>query len=98
MEAEGIICVCIDLSGISKDSDPEKWYAGLVNKWAKSCPLPESFDYKIWLKDNKKDFHPADLFHEFIETILFLIIVQYSVSFLIEITITANELLKTFDF
>jgi WD40 repeat protein len=44
LRQEGVVCVVIDLTAIGQNLDPERWYAGIVNRLAHQLELVEEVE------------------------------------------------------
>ena len=83
LEAQGIACVEIELSGIgSQEINPQQWYGGIIQE------LISGFELKIkrrsWLRE-REDLSPVQLLGEFIDTVLLAQIKTNIVIFIDEI-------------
>ena len=83
LEARGVACVEIELSGIgSQEITPQQWYGGIIQE------LISGFELKIsrrtWLRE-QEDLSPVQRLGEFIETVLLAQISKNIVIFIDEI-------------
>ena len=88
LEAEGIVCAAIDLTGIGKHKVTiSQWYGGIVYALVESCQLEEKFDFdwQIWWQEHQKILDPVRCFSLFIEQVLLKKIQQPIVIFVDEI-------------
>jgi hypothetical protein len=71
LQAEGVICAFIDLSGIGKEEvTSEKWYAGFVHSLVSSCQLGQRVNWRSWWKEQRSFLSPVQRLNLFIEEIL----------------------------
>jgi hypothetical protein len=83
LQAEGICCAEIDLSGIgSHQVTPEQWYGGILQEIISSLEL--KINRRNWWREHD-DLSPVKRFKEFIETVLLLGNSQNIVIFIDEI-------------
>ena len=76
LQAEGIACVSIDLTGIGTSGlSAEQWYAGIVDTIAYSLNLDEQFDINALWEENSR-FSNVQIFGKFIDKLLQLISTQ----------------------
>jgi hypothetical protein len=60
LQAEGSICVDIDLTGMGKtDVTPERWYGGIVNSLVRSCQLVDKIDWRDWWRERRDVISPV---------------------------------------
>ncbi|ACK67569.1 putative Chase2 sensor protein [Rippkaea orientalis PCC 8801] len=86
LQAEGTICVSIDLTGIGKqDLTPEKWYAGIVYSLVSGCELAAKIQWRQWLKERTDLFSPVQCLSLFIKEVLLVEIQQKIIIFFDEI-------------
>lgn len=86
LQAEGIVCAFIDLTGIGKeDVTPEKWYAGMINSLVSSCQLSNKINWRNWWRDRRDLLSPLQRFSLFIEEVILVEIPQSLVIFIDEI-------------
>jgi WD40 repeat protein len=83
LQADGVCCAEIDLSGIgSHQIAPEQWYGGIIQEIISSLEL--KINRRNWWRD-RDDLSPVMRFKEFIETVLLLEGSQNIVIFIDEI-------------
>ncbi|BAZ13524.1 TPR repeat-containing protein [Calothrix sp. NIES-4071] len=76
LQAEGIACVSIDLTGIGTlGLRAEQWYAGIIDTIAESLDLDEQFDLDALWEENSR-FSDVQIFGKFIDKLLKLISTQ----------------------
>ena len=98
LQAEGIACAAIDLTGIGSQNDSaDKWYAGLVRSLVSSFELSEKFDLRKWWRD-RDHLTAVDRLSEFIEEVLLVNISQPIVIFVDEIDSVRSLSFPTDDF
>ena len=86
LQAEGIICAFIDLTGIgTQDVTPEKWYAGIVQSLVSSCQLHLKIQWRSWWRERKDLLSPVQCLSKFIEEVLLVEVKQNIVIFIDEI-------------
>ncbi len=86
LQAEGIVCAFIDLTGIGKeDVTPEKWYAGIVNSLVSSCQLASKINWRNWWRDRRDLLSPLQRFSLFVEEVVLVEIAGNIVIFIDEI-------------
>ncbi|NEP89175.1 MAG: hypothetical protein F6K18_21380 [Okeania sp. SIO2C2] len=94
LQAEGILCAFVDLTGIGKeDVNPEKWYAGIVQSLVSSCQLTKKVQWRSWWRERRDLLSPVQRLSLFIEEVLLEIIEQNIVIFIDEI-----DLVRSHDF
>ncbi len=110
LQAEGVICAFIDLTGIGKeDVTAEKWYAGLVQSLVSSCQLSQKFQWRTWWKSQKFQWRtwwkehreflsPVQRLSLFIEEVLLAEIKQNIVIFVDEIDRVLSQNFSLDDF
>ncbi|MBR8834793.1 MAG: AAA-like domain-containing protein, partial [Stigonema ocellatum SAG 48.90 = DSM 106950] len=85
LQAEGIACAAVDITAIgASDTTPEQWYAGVIDRIAKSLKLDGKFNLDNWWLSHAK-LSPVLLFSKFIEEVLLKLIEQNLVIFVDEI-------------
>ncbi|MEM6398724.1 MAG: CHASE2 domain-containing protein [Cyanobacteria bacterium P01_D01_bin.116] len=83
LEAQGIACVEIELSGIgSQEINPQQWYGGIIQELISGFEL--NIKRRSWLKE-RADLSPVQLLGEFIDTVLLTQITNNIVIFIDEI-------------
>lgn len=98
LQAEGIACAAIDLTGIGSQNDSaDKWYAGLVRSLVNSFELSQKFDLRKWWRD-RDHLTAVDRLSEFIEEVLLVNISQPIVIFVDEIDSVRSLSFPTDDF
>jgi adenylate cyclase len=86
LQAEGVICVFIDLTGMGKtDMTAQKWYAGIVQALVRGCKLQTKFQWLSWWEERQELATPVQLLREFVEDVLLVEITQPIVVFVDEI-------------
>lgn len=84
LEAEGIVCAEIDLTGIGSDILPEKWYTGIAYRIMISFQISGKVDWRNWWNSN--DFlSPIQRLGELFEDFLLKSVSQQIVIFIDEI-------------
>ncbi len=99
LQAEGTICVFIDLTGMGKqDLTPEKWYAGIVQSLASSCQLTPKIQWRTWWRERRDLFSPVQRLSLFIEEVLLVEVKQNIVIFVDEIDRVLSQNFSLDDF
>ncbi len=99
LQAEGIVCAFIDLTGIGKeDVTPEKWYAGIVNSLVSSCQLSKKVKWRTWWKEQREFLSPVQRLSLFIEEVLLVEVEQKIVVFVDEIDRVLSQNFSLDDF
>ncbi len=92
LEAEGIICVCIDLTCLgSQNVTPETWYAGIFYTLVNGGQLISKFEWRTWWKKQREMFSPVQCLSLFIEEILLVEIKQNIAIFIDEIDYVLSQ-------
>ncbi|MBD2102582.1 eIF2A-related protein [Leptolyngbya sp. FACHB-261] len=99
LQAEGIACTTIDISGrVSKDINPEQWYAGIVYTLAASFEIANPSEFiRTWWKENC-ELSPIQRLDVFIEKFLLEKIQSKIVIFIDEIDSILSLQFKGDDF
>ena len=99
LQAEGILCGFIDLTGIGKeDVTPEKWYAGIVNALVSSCQLSKQFKWRSWWREQRDLLSPVQRLSLFIEEVLLVLVEHKIVIFVDEIDRVLSQNFSVDDF
>ena len=99
LQAEGILCGFIDLTGIGKeDVTPEKWYAGIVNSIVSSCQLSKQFKWRSWWREQRDLLSPVQRLSLFIEEVLLVLVEHRIVIFVDEIDRVLSQNFSVDDF
>ncbi len=99
LQAEGILCGFIDLTGIGKeDVTPEKWYAGVVNALVSSCQLSKQFKWRSWWREQRDLLSPVQRLSLFIEEVLLVLVEHKIVIFVDEIDRVLSQNFSVDDF
>ncbi|BBD63739.1 putative Chase2 sensor protein [Nostoc commune NIES-4072] len=99
LQAEGIICAFIDLTGIgTQDVTPEKWYAGIVQSLVSSCQLHSKIQWRSWWRERRDLLSPVQCLSKFIEEVLLVEIKQKIVIFIDEIDRVLSQNFSLDDF
>ncbi|NEP01232.1 MAG: hypothetical protein F6K58_21755 [Symploca sp. SIO2E9] len=86
LQAEGITCAFIDLTGIGKgDVNADKWYAGIVQSLVSSCQLQQKIKWRNWWREQRDFLSPVQRLSLFIEEFLLREVKQNLVIFVDEI-------------
>jgi AAA-like domain len=86
LQAEGVTCVFIDLTGMGKtDMTAQKWYAGIVQALVRGCKLQTKFQWLSWWEERQELATPVQLLREFVEDVLLVEVTQPIVVFVDEI-------------
>jgi CHASE2 domain-containing sensor protein len=86
LQAEGVVCVFIDLMGIGvQDVTAEQWYGGIVQSLVSSTQLSLSVGWRAWWRDRRDFLSPVQRLGLFIREILLKEIPQDIVIFIDEI-------------
>ena len=99
LEADGIICAFIDLTGIGReDVTPEKWYAGIVQSLVSSSPLSGKFKWRPWWREHRDLLSPVQRLSKFISEVLLVEVPQNVVIFVDEIDSVISQSFSLDDF
>ncbi|MDZ8258164.1 CHASE2 domain-containing protein [Nostoc sp. ChiQUE01b] len=99
LQAEGIICVFIDLTGMgTQDVTPEKWYAGIVQSLVSSCQLHSKIQWRSWWRERRDLLSPVQCLSKFIEEVLLVEVKQNIVIFIDEIDRVLSQNFSLDDF
>lgn len=99
LQAEGIVCVFIDLTGIgTQDATPEKWYAGIFYTLVSGCQLTSKIQWRTWWREHLELLTPIQRLSLFIEEILLVEIKQKIVIFVDEIDRVLSQKFSLDDF
>ncbi|NEP26755.1 AAA-like domain-containing protein, partial [Moorena sp. SIO3I6] len=99
LQAEGILCGFIDLTGIGKeDVTPEKWYAGIVNALVSSCQLSKQLKWRSWWREQRDLLSPVQRLSLFIEEVLLVLVEHRIVIFVDEIDRVLSQNFSVDDF
>ena len=99
LQAEGIVCVFIDLTGIgTQDATPEKWYAGIFYTLVSGCQLTSKIQWQTWWREHLELLTPIQRLSLFIEEILLVEIKQKIVIFVDEIDRVLSQKFSLDDF
>ena len=98
LQAEGIFCVFIDLTGIGTQDSPERWYAGIVQALVSNCQLNEKINWRSWWRDRKELLSPVQRLGQFIEDVLLVEITERIVVFVDEIDRVLSQPFSLDDF
>ncbi|KYC35308.1 molecular chaperone TorD [Scytonema hofmannii PCC 7110] len=99
LQAEGTICVFIDLTGIGKqDVTPEKWYAGFVQSLVSSCQLSSKIQWRTWWRERRDLLSPVQCLSQFIDEVLLVEVTQNIVIFVDEIDRVLSQNFSLDDF
>jgi WD40 repeat protein len=99
LQAEGIVCAFIDLTGIGKeDVTAEKWYAGIVQSLVSSCQLGKKINWRMWWKERRDLLSPVQRLNLFIDEVLLVEIQQKIVIFVDEIDRVLSQNFSVDDF
>ncbi len=99
LQAEGIICVFIDLTGMgTQDINPEKWYAGIVQSLVSSCQLTSKVQWRTWWRERRDLLSSVQCLSEFIQEVLLVEVQQNIVIFIDEIDRVLSQSFSLDDF
>ncbi len=99
LQAEGLICAFVDLTGIGKeDVTPEKWYAGVIHSLVNSCQLSQHLNWRAWWKEQQALLPPVQRLRLFIEEILLVEFKEKIVIFVDEIDRVLSQNFSLDDF
>ncbi|GAA6616878.1 CHASE2 domain-containing protein [Scytonema sp. NUACC26] len=99
LQAEGTICVFIDLTGIGKqDVTPSKWYAGFVQSLVSSCQLHSKIQWRTWWRERLDLLSPVQCLSQFIDEVLLVEVKQNIVIFVDEIDRVLSQNFSLDDF
>ena len=98
LQADGIFCVFIDLTGIGKQDSPEKWYAGIIQALVSNCQLNEKINWRSWWRDRRDLLTPAQRLGQFVEEVLLVEIKARIVVFVDEIDRVLSQPFSLDDF
>ncbi len=98
LEADGIACAVIDLSGIGKEGvNQQQWYKGIVYRLVRSFQLSDQIYWKTWWSD-RESLSPQQRLSEFIEEVLLKLVYKKIVIFFEEIDSILGLNFSTDDF
>ncbi|EAZ88907.1 AAA-like domain-containing protein, partial [Crocosphaera chwakensis] len=99
LQAEGIVCVFIDLMGIgTQDVTSEKWYAGIFYTLVRGFELTSKIQWRSWWREQQELLTPVQRLSLFIEEILLVEIKQKIVIFVDEIDQVLSQKFSLDDF
>ncbi|MDJ0677572.1 MAG: AAA-like domain-containing protein [Calothrix sp. MO_167.B42] len=99
LQAEGIVCAFIDLTGIGKKSvTAEKWYAGIVQSLVSSCQLSQKFNWRKWWREQRDLISPVQRLNLFIDEVLLVEIPEKIIIFVDEIDRVLSQNFSLDDF
>ena len=99
LQAEGTVCVFIDLTGIGKqDVTPEKWYAGIIQSLVSSCQLAPKIQWRTWWRERQDLLSPVQRLSLFIEEVLLVEVKPNIVIFVDEIDRVLSQNFSLDDF
>jgi CHASE2 domain-containing sensor protein len=99
LQAEGTVCVFIDLTGMGKqDVTPEKWYAGIVQSLVSSCQLAPQIQWRTWWRERQDVLSPVQRLSLFIEEVLLVEVKHNIVIFVDEIDRVLSQKFSLDDF
>ena len=98
LQADGIFCVFIDLTGIGTQDSPEKWYAGIVQALVSNCQLNEKINWRTWWRDRRDLLTPSQRLAQFVEEVLLVEIKARIVVFVDEIDRVLSQPFSLDDF
>lgn len=98
LQAEGIICTTVDLSGIGNSNiTAAQWYADIIMRLVRSLQLSGEINVRSWLAQ-RQDFSPVGRLGELLQSVLPELIEQPIVIFFDEIDSTISLPFNTDDF
>ncbi|MBD2461268.1 AAA-like domain-containing protein [Oscillatoria sp. FACHB-1407] len=98
LEAEGIACATVDLSGIgNREITLDQWYADIILRLVRSFQLASQFNVRSWLAE-RQAFSPVGRLGEFLMDVLPTLVAKPIVIFFDEIDSTLNLPFDTDDF
>ena len=98
LQAEGTVCVFIDLNGMGTQLTAKQWYGGIMLEIVRACNLDRR-EWSKWLQEEaKKDLAPIQLLNRFIEDILLVKVRSDIVIFIDEIDRVLSQKFSLDDF
>lgn len=98
LQAEGIACAAVDLSGIgNRNITADQWYADIIMRLVRNFQISNQFNFRNWLNE-RQALSPVGRFGEFLETVLPELIDRAIVIFFDEIDSTRSLPFDTDDF
>lgn len=98
LQAEGIICATVDLSGIGNQNiTPDQWYADIIMRLVRNFQLASKVNVRQWLAE-RRDLSPVGRLGELLQDTLTALIEQPIVIFFDEIDSTLSLPFDTDDF
>ena len=85
LQAEGYICVFIDLTGMGRQDSEEKWYAGIVQCLVSGCHLSDRIQWRTWWREQRDLLSPVKRLSLFIDEVLLVEVKEKIVIFVDEI-------------
>lgn len=99
LQAEGIVCVLIDLTEMGKqDMTPEKWYGGIVQYLVSGCQLSSIIQWRTWWRERRDLLSPVQRLSLFIKEVLLVEVKQNIVIFVDEIDRVLSQNFSLDDF
>ena len=98
LQAEGTVCVFIDLTGMGKQDGPEKWYAGIVQSLVSGCQLKPQIQWRHWWRERRDLLSPVQRLSLFIEEVVLVEVKQNIVVFVDEIDRVLSQQFSLDDF
>ncbi|MBH8567012.1 CHASE2 domain-containing protein [Nostoc sp. CENA67] len=99
LQAEGIICVFIDLTGMgTQDVTPEKWYAGIVQSLVSGCQLNSKIQWRTWWRERRDLLSSVQCLNQFIAEVVLVEVKQNIVIFIDEIDRVLSQNFSLDDF
>ena len=69
LQADGVVCVSIDITSLGTEADPQKWYNGIITQLYLGLPLAGKVALKPWLRE-RDHLSPIQKLRDFVETII----------------------------
>jgi len=99
LQAEGIVCVLIDLTEMGKqDMTPAKWYGGIVQYLVSGCQLQSKIQWRTWWRERRDWLSPVQLLSLFLKEVLLVEVKAKIVIFVDEIDQVLSQNFSLDDF
>jgi len=99
LQAEGSVCLFVDLTGMGTSNTREQWYAGIVQSLVSSCEITSlKSQWRTWWKERRTVISPVQKLVLFITEVLLVQIKQNIVIFVDEIDHVLSQKFSLDDF
>ncbi|MEY2985433.1 MAG: hypothetical protein RLZZ568_2050 [Cyanobacteriota bacterium] len=75
LQAEGVVCVSIDMTSLGTEADPQKWYNGIIAQLYLGLPLAGNVALKPWLRA-REHLSPLQKLREFVESVILPVLAE----------------------